>query len=209
MPMNYLQITLLVFLLLYIFLFVLPIYLVKHAGKDPKGILPMKDMKHSVIISFVFSIFTVIWIVIIIIYVINEQSVKWFWCITPLANYCFKIGGIIIMGIGLLVAALGVKDLGVNFRVAFPREKTKLVTSGIYRYTRNPIVLSIYLGVIGTFLIIPNMLMLITIICNFICYDTKVRAEEVYLSRVHKGKYERYKNEVGRYLLRIKRGDKI
>ena len=126
-----------------------------------------------------------------------------------MATHCFKVVGIIIIGIGLLVAALGVKSLGVNFRVAFPREKTKLVTTGIYHYTRNPIVLSIYLGVTGTFLIIPNMLMMMTIICNFICYDTKVRAEEVYLSRVHKGKYERYKNEVSRYLLRIKRGDKI
>ena len=38
----------------------------------------------------------------------------------------------------------------------------------------------------------------------FICYDTKVRSEEVYLLRVHKDEYDRYKKGVGRYLPRIR-----
>jgi len=109
--------------------------------------------------------------------------------------------------IGLLVGIAGEVMLGESFRAALPREKTKLVTTGIYRYTRNPCVLGVYLFVLGTFFIAPSLLALATVVLNFVGFHLKVQAEEECLRRVHGAEYEVYCARTSRFLPRIKRRD--
>jgi ribosomal protein S18 acetylase RimI-like enzyme len=108
--------------------------------------------------------------------------------------------GIAVCTIGVLVGDAGEVALGEQFRVALPRGKTKLVTTGIYRYTRNPCVLGVDLFVLGTFLIAPSLLALLALVLNLIGYYLKVQAEEEYLLRTHGAEYEAYCARTGRYL---------
>ena len=114
-----------------------------------------------------------------------------------------------IKWIGLGLAALGF-ILGVLALIEFRRARTttdpkkptqKFVTSGIYRYTRNPIYLGFVFMLIGLpldmgiywgiILVWP----LITFMNNLI-----IKHEEAYLEKKFKEQYVDYKSRVGRWL---------
>jgi protein-S-isoprenylcysteine O-methyltransferase Ste14 len=114
--------------------------------------------------------------------------------------------GIALSTVGVLAGIAGEVALGEAFRVALPQAKTKLVTTGIYRYIRNPCVLGADLFALGTLFIAPSLLALLAVVLNLIGYHLKVQAEEVYLLGAHGAEYEAYCARTERYLPRIKRG---
>ena len=65
---------------------------------------------------------------------------------------------------------------------------------------RNPVVFALYLMLIGSFLIIPNIILMFIVIVNIITFESKIRDEEKFLSKRFEKKYETYRNKVGRYL---------
>jgi len=103
------------------------------------------------------------------------------------------------------VGIAGEVALGESFRVALPRGETRLVTTGIYRYIRNPCVLGADLFALGTVFIAPSVLSLLAVVLNLIGYHLKVQAEEEYLLRTHATGYEGYCARAERYLPKIKR----
>lgn len=46
----------------------------------------------------------------------------------------------ILIIIGFVFEILKIKELGINFRIELPKGETELITSGLYRVMRNPIV---------------------------------------------------------------------
>ncbi|HMF30937.1 MAG TPA: isoprenylcysteine carboxylmethyltransferase family protein [Candidatus Lokiarchaeia archaeon] len=110
------------------------------------------------------------------------------------------ICGLVIIAIGLVVETASMFTLGENFRIAFPREETTLVTHGIYRTVRNPIVLSVFLFVIGTFLVCPNLLTLVNLIGNLITFNAKATDEERFLAERFGSEWNAYVRHSGKYL---------
>ncbi len=104
------------------------------------------------------------------------------------------------ISVGFLFEILGIIALGINFRIELPIDETELITSGIYKTMRNPIVFGIFLLVTGTFLIIPTGIALLICIFNILTFNAKVIDEEKFLLRRFGEKYRSYRNEVGRYL---------
>jgi protein-S-isoprenylcysteine O-methyltransferase Ste14 len=174
------------------------VFVRRRTGCDPKGVDVAKTTVSGVTIF--------LWLAVAVCYVFNARSVIWFGCIAFLDNDTAKGLGIALCTIGLLVGLAGEVALGESFRVDLPRERTGLVTVGIYRYTRNPCALGLDLVVMGTFLIAPSLVALVTVVLNFLGFHLKVQAEEEYLRRVHSAEYEAYCARTGRYLPKIKRG---
>ena len=106
----------------------------------------------------------------------------------------------ILISIGFLFEILGIIALGLNFRIELPTDDTELITSGIYRIMRNPIVFGIFLLVIGSFLIVPTIIVLLICIFNVLTFNSKAIDEEKFLLRRFGEDYKNYMNEVGRYL---------
>ena len=152
------------------------------------------------LMAVVTTVATLLWLAVTLLYIFDARSVVWFGRIAFLDNDVAKGLGIAVCTIGVLVGIAGEVALGESFRVALPRGETKLVTTGIYRYTRNPCVLGVDLFVLGTFLIAPSLLALLAVVLNLIGYYLKVQAEEEYLLRTHGAEYEAYCARTGRYL---------
>jgi protein-S-isoprenylcysteine O-methyltransferase Ste14 len=170
---------------------------VRRTGCDPKGV----DVGKTKISGMTFFL----WLGVAVCYIFNARSVVWFGRIAFLDNDAAKGLGIALCTIGSLLGLAGEVALGASFRMDLPRERTRLVTRGIYRYTRNPCVLGADLVVLGTFLIAPSLLALLAVVLNFVGFHLKVQAEEEYLLRTHGQVYETYQVRTGRYLPHIRR----
>ena len=85
--------------------------------------------------------------------------------------------------------------IGINYD-----EKTKLCTSGVFTYSRNPVFLGILISYIGTFLIIPNAITFTVLIMTFVSLQFQIRLEEEYLLNSHGKEYENYKKSARRWI---------
>ena len=171
------------------------VFVRRRTGCDPKGV----DVRKTKVSGMTFFL----WLAVAVCYIFNARSVVWFGRIAFLDNDAAKGLGIALWVIGMLVGSAGEVALGEAFRIDLPRERTRLVTTGIYRYTRNPCVLGLDLVVLGTFLIAPSLLALVAVVLNCVGFHLKVQAEEEYLGRTHGEEYETYCARTGWYLLRL------
>ena len=203
--MTYDRLFLAVALVVFLATFVATMLYVRRRGRDPKGAMTNVKAWEAAVTTAA----TLLWLVVTLLYIFDARSVLWFGRIAFLDNDVAKGLGIAVCTIGVLVGIAGEVALGESFRAGLSRENTKLITTGIYRYTRNPCVLGVDLFVLGTLLIAPSLLALLAVVLNLIGYHLKVRAEEEYLQRMHGAKYEAYCARTGRFLPRIRvTGDK-
>jgi protein-S-isoprenylcysteine O-methyltransferase Ste14/GNAT superfamily N-acetyltransferase len=177
---------------------------VRRRGHDPKGVAGGNT--GTAVIN---TAATLLWLVVLLLYIFDARSVVWFGRIAFLDNDIAKGLGIALSTVGVLAGIAGEVALGESFRVALPRGETRLVTAGIYRHIRNPCALGADLFALATFLIAPSLLALLAVVLNLIGYYLKVQAEEEYLQRVHGAEYEVYCARTGRFLPQIRvTGDK-
>ncbi|MFX1450925.1 MAG: methyltransferase family protein [Promethearchaeota archaeon] len=172
-----------------------PIILIRKKGMDPHG-----THGDASILTRLSAVTIMLWIAFIILYLFMDEIIGNFWIIDFLAADVFIIIGMILIGLGFIFEILGIIALGENFRIELPVEETKLITTGIYRLMRNPIVFGIFLLMIGSFFTIPTIINLIIGIMNIITFNSKAIDEEKFLSKRFGNKFEEYKNKVGRYL---------
>ena len=108
----------------------------------------------------------------------------------------FLIG---MLGDGIfLLSVLCMKD---SWRAGIPdKDKTELVTTGIYRYSRNPAFLGFDLMYIGVLLLYGNLLTLAFSVFAMVMLHLQILQEERYLEGAFGAAYAAYKKQVFRYL---------
>jgi protein-S-isoprenylcysteine O-methyltransferase Ste14 len=74
------------------------------------------------------------------------------------------------------------------------------VTTGLYRFCRNPIFLGILITLTGYALLLPSRLSLILLLGTFLGVRQQVLVEETYLVRSYGDHYREYARRVGRFL---------
>ena len=82
-------------------------------------------------------------------------------------------------------------------------ETTKLHTSGIYGYLRNPITVGLAAAFGGFLLAIPCAVLLVGFVVFLINSNYRVKMEEVYLRATFGEEYCQYQNQVGKYFPKI------
>jgi len=172
-----------------------PMVTIKKRGNNPHGIHEGASFLTRLTPLTIFS-----WLIYIIFFIINDSTIVHFWVFELIVSDFFIISGIFIICLGLLLDIWGTAALGANFRIELPKEETTLITTGIYRFMRNPIVMGVYLLTFGSFLIIPTIISLIFLIANIITFDSKVRDEEKFLAKRFGEDLNIYIKKVGRYL---------
>ena len=80
--------------------------------------------------------------------------------------------------------------------------KPKLVTTGVYRYSRHPAYLAYLAMATGVFLVIPNVITLTLLAYTGIVTYGHALEEERKLAEMYGEEYERYRSEVGRFFPR-------
>ena len=104
--------------------------------------------------------------------------------------------GFLIIIIAFIILLVAIKDLGRNLS-PFPRpiNNSKLVTSGIYRFTRHPMYYSLIFISFGVFITKLSIYYLFLSTSLILIIKSKIALEEQYLKNKFKN-YILYKNEV-------------
>lgn len=112
-----------------------------------------------------------------------------------------KWTGIALLLLSLVWTVLAQSRMGESWRIGIDQEhRTKLVQSGVFRLTRNPIFLGMLMTLLGLFMVIPNALTLLTLALGFVLIQIQVRLEEEFLATAHGDQYAQYRRRVRRWI---------
>ncbi len=109
--------------------------------------------------------------------------------------------GVLLCLAGLALMLWSLISFGQSFRVGIDVEHPdKLVTTGIFSFSRNPIYTAFGFILVGQFLIFPNWILLVYLIVGIWLFNRQVLREEDYLKKHYGKEYLEYCKRVGRYL---------
>jgi protein-S-isoprenylcysteine O-methyltransferase Ste14 len=105
----------------------------------------------------------------------------------------FWIGGFALLAAGRLT----MRD---SFRIGSPREHTGLRVDGLFKVSRNPMYLGVFVTLLAAALYTLNPLVLLAAIFIVVVHHAIVLAEEAFLRQAFGGEYADYCRRVRRYL---------
>lgn len=118
----------------------------------------------------------------------------------------FENGTLAWAGVALCAMALALflwslVSFGRSFRVGIDEEHPgKLVTTGAFAVSRNPIYAAFLLMLAGLFLVNPNWIIALYLVAGFLLINRQVALEEKSLLKIYGEEYTQYRSRVRRYL---------
>ncbi len=111
----------------------------------------------------------------------------------------FYAGSFLVVS-GVLFGIVSSLSMGKSWRIGIDQsEKTELVISGVFRYSRNPYFLSLDIVLLGMMMSVMSPLVIFPASLSIILFHFIILGEERYLESVHKDSYRRYMGDTGRY----------
>jgi protein-S-isoprenylcysteine O-methyltransferase Ste14 len=101
---------------------------------------------------------------------------------------------------GFLLIILSSVVLGNSIRIGLPEEGTQLKTSGIYRYTRNPMYVGFHMVTLSAMIYSLNPWIIFPGLYSFYVYHLIILGEEKFLEKRFGEKYILYRQMVRRYI---------
>jgi protein-S-isoprenylcysteine O-methyltransferase Ste14 len=109
--------------------------------------------------------------------------------------------GVLLCLVGLLLLLWSLLSFGRSFRVGIDTDNPdKLITTGVFAFSRNPIYVAFWLVLLGQFLIFPNWILLAYCFAATWLFHRQVLREEAYLREHYRSEYTDYLSQVRRYL---------
>lgn len=91
-------------------------------------------------------------------------------------------------------------SMGIITHIGLPEGKHELRTTGIYKFSRNPMYASFIFLNTATFLFLPSILLLVVMIYGMVVHHFIIIEEEKYLESQFNEQYRQYKSSVPRYM---------
>ena len=109
--------------------------------------------------------------------------------------------GALLCMAGLFLLFLSLVSFGKSFRVGIDQtDPDKLVTTGIFAFSRNPIYVAFGFVLLGQFLLFSNWILLVYMVAAIWLFHRQILREEEYLSGHYGQPYSEYCDRVRRYL---------
>jgi protein-S-isoprenylcysteine O-methyltransferase Ste14 len=109
--------------------------------------------------------------------------------------------GVLFCLTGLVLVLLSLVSFGKSFRVGIDTDQPdKLVTTGIFAFSRNPIYVAFGFVLLGQFMVFPNWILLVYMVAAIWLFHRQVSREEEYLRNHYGQPYSEYCARVRRYL---------
>ena len=190
-----------VYILLYfLVLMVAPALIVRRKiGKSPI-VLSAADNTHGLIARYF-----LVWMILVSIYIIVFAAYPAFYSyfipVTYLGSNTLTIFGLAVLGASFIWTSAAQINMHASWRVGIDeKQKTKLVNTGIFSVSRNPIYLGMIASILGLFLVTPNAFTILLLALGYVLIQVQVRLEEDFLYKMHGKAYLDYKESVRRFI---------
>lgn len=131
---------------------------------------------------------------------LDAQPFPWLFRFQLFDAFPAKVAGVVVTTLAFAIGGLAVIALGDSWRLGLDDQNPgKLVTTGIYAVSRNPIYLFFDLYFIGTFLINGTLVFLIFALFTIANLHYQILHEERFLAAVHGAAYLAYQARTTRY----------
>jgi len=108
---------------------------------------------------------------------------------------------IALLGIGVMFFTLAILGLGTfSLRVGLAQGTTALRKTGVYRLSRNPMLLGLYLMAIASAIYVQNPINWLLVIIALTIHHKIILVEEVFLENRFGDEWVEYRNNVRRYM---------
>ena len=119
----------------------------------------------------------------------------------PKPNIWILLADLIILFIpGIFIYVTSINQLRESLRVGLPEEETTLKTHGLYKYTRNPIYVSVYMLGLASCIYVPHWLNISLLVIAITIHHFIIKAEEKFLLAKFKEQWFEYTKRVRRYI---------
>ncbi len=168
------------------------------------GVLPVtfsnRDTAHDYI-GGIFKILLALLLVTGAVYAFFPQFVPWLIPVWYLEHPDTQITGLFMLFIAIAWIAIAQFQMSDSWRIGIDeKNKTELVTAGVFRISRNPIFLGMLTTLLGLFLVIPNLVTAAVLMTAYCIVQVQVRLEEEFLEKTHGQVYLDYRNATRRWL---------
>ncbi|GIZ51907.1 methyltransferase family protein [Noviherbaspirillum aridicola] len=118
-----------------------------------------------------------------------------------LAHSAARIAGWALLIASLVWTVIAQAQMGKSWRIGIDQKnRTSLVTAGLFAWSRNPIFLGMRLSLLGLVLLRPNVVTVAAAIAADVLIQIQVRLEEDFLLKQHGATYEEYVRKTRRWL---------
>ena len=117
----------------------------------------------------------------------------------PSLYLLYMLPAAVLATIGSFFLIVAFHDLGDSLRVGLPGEETTLKTTGIYRFSRNPIYVGVDLIAIASVLFIPVILNIFCALMGIVVHHLIILSEEKFLEGRFGEDWQKYKRRTRRY----------
>ena len=192
-------------LFIYLIFYFLVVFVIRSVLlKFRAGVSPLTFNKEDDAHGFNGKVFISISLLELIVVGIYAFKIEWYKYLLPfwyLENEALATIGWGCLVISLIVVWTAQLQMADSWRIGIDdKNKTQLVTRGIFSISRNPIFLGIMIANLGLFLVIPNAFTLLIVSLSTISINTQIRLEEAFLNRKFENEYLEYKKKVRRWL---------
>lgn len=117
----------------------------------------------------------------------------------PSSSWVAAVAALVALVSGTTAGVLGLTQFG-SYARATGQDNSRLITSGIYRWSRNPQVVGWSMILLGVSIAgRSGLAVLLTGVFTLVLHAYNVRLEEPYLERVYREQFRRYKAATPRY----------
>ena len=114
-----------------------------------------------------------------------------------------QIIAFVLQNIAIVLFAFALASFKDAWRIGVDyQENNKLITTGVFKYTRNPTYIAMILLFLSFFLLYANFFFLGSVIFITIAFHHQIKKEEQLLAKTFKKDYLDYKNSTPRYFLK-------
>lgn len=123
--------------------------------------------------------------------------------IIPFTTSCLiNYAGIVITAAGVSIFIIAMISMKTSWRVGIDKlTQTKLITTSIYKYSRNPAFVGFNLMFIGVAAIYPSLVTALVAIFNIVAIHNLILKEEIHLKSTFGDSYIKYMKQTARYIL--------
>jgi protein-S-isoprenylcysteine O-methyltransferase Ste14 len=170
----------------------------RRIGQNPL-VLPKDDSAYG-LIGYYFKITLILMFIYTVFYALFPAHYEIFLVLQILDVLYLKYIGIGLLVLALIWTIIAQTDMKDSWRIGIDTQtKTELITTGLFKYSRNPIFLGMLTSLLGLFLLTPNALTFIFLIVGYILIQIQIRLEEEFLVKEHGQNYLSYRQRVRRF----------